>query len=317
MDVSQLCQRLTDGPPPRVAVVGSINVDVVVRAERRPRAGETLVGHGFDLFPGGKGANQAVAAARLGGQVRLVGRVGQDLFAHLALEGLARAGVALDDVARDAEQGTGMASIVVDGQGENAIVVVPRANGTWSEADIARAEQAVAGAQVALLQLEVPLEVVVRAAHAARRAGARVVLNPAPARPLPPALLAEVHVLTPNAREAAALAGAAGSDLDPEAAARLLQQQGPWAVAITLGERGAFWLEDDRSDHVAGFSVAVADTTAAGDAFNGALAVALARGLELAHAVRVGCAAGALAATRLGAQPSLPTLDEVCTLLRR
>jgi ribokinase len=307
-------QLQAGGPALRITVVGSINLDLVVRAERLPRPGETLAGQRFDMFPGGKGANQAVAAARLGAQVRMVGRVGQDAFAERALRGLAEAGADLSNVVQDSEQPTGVASIVVDDQGENAILVVAGANGAWSAADMARAERAAADAQVVLLQLEIPLEVVLRTAHAARRAGARVVLNPAPARPLPRPLFGEVDVLTPNAVEAAGLAGLERAD--PEQAARGLAQHGVRAAVLTLGAEGALVLENGQLQRVPGFQVTPVDTTAAGDAFNAALAFALARGLDLAAAARVGCAAGALAATKPGAQPSLPSLDDVLQYLR-
>jgi len=300
----------------RIAVVGSINVDLVVRVDRRPAPGETVTGLGFDVFPGGKGANQAVAAARLGGSVRMVGRVGADTFAAVALEQLAASGVATDGVVADGAHGTGIASIVVDAAGENSIVVVPGANGAWAEADVARAAAVASWAQVVSLQLEVPFEVNVRVARAARQAGALVVLNPAPAPAgsLPPGLFADVDVLTPNAREAAVLAGV--PDGDAESAARRLQAMGAGSVVVTLGDQGALYLHKGAVGRVPAFPVRVVDTTAAGDAFNGALAVALARGSALPEAVRLGCAAGALAATRHGAQPSLPTAAEVRALLR-
>jgi ribokinase len=216
-----------------------------------------------------------------------------------------------------------MTSIVVDASGENSIVVVAGANGTWSEADVERAEAAAARARLVLLQLEIPQQVSLRAARAARRAGATVVLNPAPAQPLQPELLANLDVLSPNAHEAIALApsmrGAvvqrAPDSARDIAAARELQALGVPKVVVTHGERGALYLDAAQTGRVETFPVTPVDTTAAGDAFNGALAVGLARGLGLAEAVQLGCAAGALATTRVGAQPSLPTLDEVLALL--
>ncbi len=293
---------------PRIAVVGSINVDLVVRTPRRPAAGETLAGTSFDLFPGGKGANQAVAAARLGASVTMVGRVGADTFASTGLRELEAADVDCAAVAHDPDQSTGIAAIVVDDRGENSIVIVAGANGAWSEQDMLRAEAAARAAQVLLLQHEIPQEVNVRAARAGHAAGATVVLNPAPAEPIPPALLASLDVLTPNAHEAALLTS--GSESAPEAAAYALQKLGIRRVVVTLGSAGALYL-DQNLGQVAALPVDVVDSTAAGDAFNGALAVALARGLPLPDAVRVGCVAGSLATTRPGAQPSMPTLDDV------
>jgi len=296
------------GSRPRIAVVGSINVDLVVRTARRPAGGETVAGSSFDLFPGGKGANQAVAAARMGASVTMVGRVGADSFASTGLRELEAAGVDCSAVAHDPDQSTGIAAIVVDDHGENSIVIVAGANGAWSEQDMLRAEDAARAAQVLLLQHEIPQQVNVRAARAAHEAGVSVVLNPAPAAPMPPALVAWLDVLTPNANEAALLTG--GAESAPEAAARALQALGIPRVVVTLGGAGALYLDQDLGQ-VAALPVSVVDSTAAGDAFNGALAVALALDLTLADAVRVGCVAGSLATTRPGAQPSMPTLDDV------
>jgi ribokinase len=311
--VPDWAEVLGRAPAPRVVVVGSVNVDLVARAERRPGSGETVRGSAFAVFAGGKGANQALAAARLGASVGLVGRVGRDDFAAVGLSELDAAGVDTAAVAHDPERHTGVAMIVVDDHGENSIIVVAGANGDWSNEDVERAAAAAARAQVLLLQLEIPQPVSARAARAARAAGATVVLDPAPAQPLDAELLANVDVLTPNAHEAAELTHARGAP--PEVSAERLRALGVPRVVVTLGEQGALYL-DPELGHARAFPVEPVDTTAAGDAFNGALAVGLGRGLGLADAVRLGCAAGALATTRLGAQPSLPSASELLALLR-
>jgi ribokinase len=294
----------------KIVVVGSSNTDMVVRVPHLPAPGETVLGSSFLMAAGGKGANQAVAAARLGAQVTLIARVGQDVFGEAALLGLEREGINTRHVSVDPEMASGVALITVDNTGENSIAVAPGANGHLSPLDVQRAQAAILDADVLLLQLEVPLETVQVAAELARQAGVCVILNPAPApeSPLPPALLACVDVLTPNESEANALTGAPDS-LDR--AARRLLDTGVEAVVITLGARGALIVTQQGQQMVSGFPVKAVDTTAAGDAFNGGLAAALGEGHPLAEAVRFANACGALAATRLGAQPSLPTAEEV------
>lgn len=300
----------------RVTVVGSLNMDLVVRAPRLPGPGETIIGGEFLTLPGGKGANQAVAAARLGVQVALVGRVGRDAFAGPLLDNLDAAGVDHTFVRQDPEAATGVALIVVDAGGQNSIVVASGANMRLSPADVDAARAAIAAADVLLLQLESPLETVARAAEVARAHGVRVILNPAPARALPAALLAQVDVLVPNESETALLANrAVTSPAEAEAAATALRGLGVETVILTLGERGALLAREGGSTHVPAFQVTPVDTTAAGDAFVAGLAVALAEGQPLPEAVRWGNAAGALATTRLGAQPSLPARQAVAALL--
>jgi ribokinase len=299
-----------------VAVVGSLNMDLVVRAPRLPSPGETIIGHDFHILPGGKGANQAVAAARLGARVSMVGRVGHDAFACSLLDNLAAAGVDHTFVAQDAEAATGVALIEVDDGGQNSIVVASGANMRLSPADVDAAETIVAAAAVLLLQLESPLEVVIRAAQIARAHGAMVILNPAPACPLSSTLLSLVDVLVPNESETALLAGMPVGDLaEAEAAATALRQSGVRTVILTLGEQGALLAQAGGIEYFPAFAVRPVDTTAAGDAFMAGLAVALAEGQSLAEAVRWGNAAGALATTQLGAQPSLPTRQALETLL--
>jgi len=292
----------------RVTVAGSLNMDLVVRAPRIPEPGETIIGGEFRTVPGGKGANQAVAAARLGAQVAMVGRVGGDAFGGLLLENLAAAGVDPAFVTRDPQAATGVALIEVDDAGQNSIVVVSGANMRLAPADVEAAAAAIGVADVLLLQLESPLETVTRAAQVARAQGVTVILNPAPARPVPDGLLGLVDVLIPNESETALLTGLpVGDQEQAQAAAAALRRMGVATVILTLGERGALLAYEGGAELFPAFDVTPVDTTAAGDAFVGGLAVALAEGRPLQEAVRWGNAAGALATTRLGAQPSLPT----------
>jgi ribokinase len=300
----------------RIAVVGSLNMDLVVRSPRIPLPGETIIGGEFHTAPGGKGANQAVAAARLGGRVSMVGRVGSDAFAQSLLDGLAADGVDHVFVRQDPDAATGVAFIVVDDAGENSIVVASGANMRLSPADVDAAEAVIADADVLLVQLEVPLAVVARAAEVAHAHGATVVLNPAPACPLPQGLLSLIDVLIPNESETALLTHLpVGDRPESEAAAMRLRELGVDTVVLTLGERGALLVGEEQREFIPAFEVTPVDTTAAGDAFVGGFAVALAEGRSLADAVRWGNAAGALATTKLGAQPSLPTRQAVEALM--
>jgi ribokinase len=289
-----------------IVVVGSLNMDLVVRSPRHPQPGETLLGSRFHTFPGGKGANQAVAAARLGGQVKMIGRVGADAFGKSLIQTLANDGVDTGQV-KQIGAATGVALITVDAAGQNTIVVVPGANGELSPPDVLAAESAFEGASVVVMQLEIPLLTVTYAADLAHRHGARVILNPAPAQQLGSTLLKQVDVLIPNQPEAALLTGSA---LAGEAAQRLLAS-GVHSVVVTLGRDGVLIVEGETETHLAAHRVSVADTTAAGDAFVGAFAVALAEGRSLREAAAWGNAAGALAVTRSGALPSLPTRAEL------
>lgn len=305
---------------PRIVVVGSANTDFVVASRRLPRPGETVTGGRFLTSPGGKGANQAVAAARLGAEVTFVARIGADAVGDAALAGYEREGLRTDRIVRDPERATGVALILVDERGENLISVAPGANGALSPADVDRAADRIRAAGALLLQLEVPLPAVVRAAELAAEAGVPVILDPAPAPddPLPEALLAATTFLTPNEAEAERLTGLAVSDeASARAAAERLRRSGASNVLITRGAAGVLAVGPERIVVVPGVEVASVDSTAAGDAFNAAFACAIAIGKPLADAVRDGCLAGALTATRAGAQTSLPTRGELEEFRRR
>ncbi|HYM16083.1 MAG TPA: ribokinase [Dehalococcoidia bacterium] len=301
----------------KIAVLGSFNLDLVMRAERRPAPGETLPGE-FAMFLGGKGFNQAIAARRLGAEVAVAGRVGADEFGRQFLEALDREGIARDAVSVDAAQGTGVASIVIEPDGENAILQAPRANRGVTAASIGRETRLFDGASVAMLQLETSMEGALEFARQARVRGARTLLNPAPATVVPEEMLRLSDVLVPNALEARALTGMAGDGIEAAIAmAEGLRGRGPAAVVVTLGGLGAVAVADGVRCHVPAFKVRVTDTVGAGDAFCAALAVGLAEGAEMEAAVRFGCAAGALAATRAGAEPSMPRRAEADALAAR
>lgn len=310
--------KTTATPPPRLVVVGSSNTDMVVQTPRLPRPGETLLGGRFTLAAGGKGANQAVAAARAGGRVAFVCRVGKDVFGDRALRGFKADGLETRWVRRDPQAPSGVALIAVAPDGENSIVVAPGANGRLNRQDVEAAAPAFQKARVVLAQLEVPLAAVQAAVRLAKRAGAIAILNPAPAQPLPDSLLRQLDWLTPNETEAELLTGIkVDSPQAAEKAAQCLRQRGVQTVLVTLGARGVWMCTPAESAHVPGFKVRPVDTTAAGDVFNGALAVALAQGQPLRAAIRFAQAAAAISVTRLGAQPSAPQRAEIERFLRQ
>ncbi len=305
-----------------VVVVGSLNCDLVMRVLRLPRPGETVPGSGFETFVGGKGCNQAIAAARAGAKVAMIGRVGCDAYGDRILEVLRRAGVDVTGVVRDETEGTGVAQIFVDDAGQNVIGVAPRANGRVGAASLSAFTSLLERARVLLLQLEIPVEAGLEAARVVRAAGGRVVLNPAPI-PADPASLRELlgaaDLVVPNETEAEALTGVACADRARAAeAARALGAASGGAVVVTLGDRGAIVAERGAEPVSSpAFMVPVVDTTAAGDAFAGALAASLAAGADLVRAARLANAAGALACTRAGAEPSLPTREAIEALVAR
>jgi ribokinase len=299
-----------------ICVVGGINMDLVVQVPHIARPGETVHGGAVARFPGGKGANQAVAASRLGASVALVGQVGVDAFGAELLDTLTAAGVWTSDVRPVSGTATGVALISVASDGQNAIVVAPGANMVWEEAAVAGVEQAVAGCRLLVLNLEVPPAVIATAIRAAKRGNAQVILNPAPHRGGDEACFDEVDFFVPNQVEAALFAG-----VEPDAVTdwgtvgQRLRRLGPRTVIITLGNEGSAIVGAEGATRVPGFSVPVVDTTAAGDAFVGGVAATLLRGFPLHDAVRFANACGAIAVTRAGAQPSLPQRAEVERLI--
>lgn len=287
---------------PKITVIGSINMDLVTITKRMPLQGETVVGETFRLIPGGKGANQAVAAARLGADVQMIGAVGTDAFGAELLQHLAKEGIIVDGVKPVTDTETGIATIIIS-EGDNRIIVVPGANHALRPDDLERWEEKIATSDVCLLQLEIPLSVVERAVSIAKRNGVRVILNPAPAQPLPDTLLDQVDFLTPNEHER-----------DIVLAGRPLKQ---WAhkLIVTEGKRGVSFQRNGEQVLIPGFRVPVVDTTGAGDTFNGALAVALSKGMALEDACRYANAAAALSVTKLGAQTGMPTKKELESFL--
>ena len=302
---------------PHLTVVGSLNMGLVIRSARIPRSGETIIGSDFQTIPGGKSANQAVAAARLGADVSMVGCLGSDTFADVLLKNLNVSGVDAAHVHKDKDAATGVALIVVDKKGKNSIIVASGANMFLTETEIEAAENVIAASNVLLLQLEVPLAVVIRAAQIARDHDVPVILNPAPARELPENLFKLVDVLVPNESETALLTGLeSGNPAELGPAADILLDMGVGSVVITLGKQGAFLrVQDTGSQLFDAFKIKAVDTIDAGDAFVAGLVVRMGAGYSLAEAIHWGNAAGALAAMRFGAQTSMPNEEEVNQLI--
>jgi ribokinase len=295
-----------------VIVLGSLNMDLVVRTEHIPRPGETVRGDQFATIPGGKGANQAAAAARLGARVEMVGRVGADAFGPVLLENMRAQGVGVSHVASDAEAPTGIAMIILDAGGENSIVVAPGANGRVTMADVEAARDLLRGARFLVMQFEIPMNVVREAMRLAHELGLPVILNPAPALPAEPELLRGAEFLVANESEARTLTGVeVANPGDARRAGRALLDVGVPHVILTLGAEGALLCEGGDAVHVPARQVKVVDTTAAGDAFIGGLTVALLNGFTSVEAARYATCAGTLATTVLGAQTSLPSAAEV------
>lgn len=290
-----------------IVVIGSLNADLVVKSPRFPQPGETISGGDLQTIPGGKGANQAVAAARQGVNVAMVGRVGSDSFGPFLVNNLKANQVDTGRVLADGSA-TGTAIIVVDANGQNSIVLSPGANGKVTPSDVDSAPDA----KVLLLQFEIPMDVVLHAAKRYKAKGATVILNPAPAREISSDLLANVDILIPNENELSLLTGMTVSDAaSAEKAAKEVLKQGVKTVIVTLGSKGALLVSGTQVAQVDTYKVEVVDTTAAGDSFIGGFASAFLSGKSLEDSVRYGCACGALATTKFGAQPSLPTKEEV------
>ena len=305
---------------PSILVIGSINADLVARVDRLPKPGETILAEHVASVSGGKGANQAVAAARLGASVRMLGRVGDDVFGRQLISGLLDAGICTEYVATLPHVSSGVAMIQVDAQGENVITVASGANALLTPNDVFAAEELFESADMLMVQPEIPIDTVVAAVEMAERHGVPVILDPAPAPRTPlPLPLAKLCVLTPNQSEAAAISGMNVDDLASakSAAAELLQRGAP-CVVLKLGRTGALLATSPEAmQHIGAPEVEAVDTTAAGDAFTAAMAVELASGAPLEDAVRFACAAGAVAVTKLGAQPAMPTRAAVDELRER
>ena len=298
----------------KIIVVGSSNTDMVIRTDRMPRPGETVLGGNFMMNQGGKGANQAVAAAKLGGNTMFVAKVGNDIFGTQTIELLKQVNIDTTHVGISADLPSGVALINVDASGENSIAVASGANAALTPADIDAAEADIAQAALVIMQLETPVETVARAAEVAKRHGVTVILNPAPApkTPLPASLLANVDIIIPNKTEAEAISGIAITDSASEdAAIRAIHAMGVKTVIFTLGSKGALICENGDCLEIPSFKVKAVDTTAAGDTFCGALCVALAEGEPLRRAIEFANKAASISVTRMGAQQSIPFSHEI------
>ena len=299
-----------------ILVIGSSNTDLIIKMDRIPKAGETVLGGEFSSAAGGKGANQAVAAARAGGSATFIGRIGRDSFGQNAIAGLQADGINVDYLVRDNTQASGVAFIFVGRRGENSIAVASGANARLTPANVLKARKIFRRAAVLLLQLEIPLKTVRAAIKLAGAARVPVILNPAPAQPLPPELLKEIYLLTPNETEAGILTGVpVENEVGAARAAQKLLARDVQNVIVTLGDRGALVATAGVRQMIPAYRMPAVDTTAAGDIFNGTLAVALAEGQRLLDAARFACAAAAISVTRLGAQTSAPTRAEIDRLL--
>jgi len=302
----------------KIVIIGSSNTDMIVQTPHIPRPGETILGGTFNTAAGGKGANQAVACARAGGKVTFIARVGNDMFGEQALQGFRQDGINVDFVTKDENAPSGVALIIVDNQGENSIAVASGANSNLSVSDVQGAAEVIRSAGLVLMQLEIPLETIAAAANIATENNVPVILNPAPAQSLGDALLQNITILTPNETEAEMLTGiGARNEADAHKAAQALHDKGVTTVIITLGAAGAYVLGNDFQGLVPGFQVDPVDTTAAGDTFNGTLAVALVEGMPLDEAVAFANAAAALSVTMLGAQPSAPHRKTIEQFLKK
>lgn len=296
----------------KIIVVGSMNMDMVVKTSHIPKPGETVLGGSFLMNPGGKGANQAVAVARLGGDVTFVGKIGDDIFGKQSSQLFDEEGVDTRGILADDQSPSGIALITVDERGENSIVVAPGANANLQPEDVEVVLRKYPEGRILLIQLEIPMRTVEHAARIAKDMGLQVILNPAPANESVADMFPLIDVITPNTTEAEMLSGIPITDIhSARAAAEHIQQRGVRQVIVTLGKAGAVLLENGTFAHIPAPQVEAVDTTAAGDVFNGALAVALSEGKNLKSAVTFACHAAALAVTRMGAQSSIPFRNEL------
>jgi len=296
----------------KIVVVGSSNTDMIIKVPWIPKPGETILGGKFSTAPGGKGANQAVAAARAGGDVTFLARIGNDMFGQKAKEGFIKDKINVDYVLTDENDPSGVALIFVAEDGENSIAVAGGANTNLSPSDVQKARDVISSADILVMQLETPLETVHQAASMASDNGVKVILNPAPAQELSDDILGHISILTPNESEAELLTGIkVDSEEDAGKAADVLMGRGVETVLLTMGSRGAYIATAEFKELIPAFKVKAVDTTAAGDVFNGALAVAIAENKPIREAISFANAAAALSVTKLGAQPSAPTKEEI------
>ena len=300
-----------------IVVIGSSNTDMIIKVSRIPKPGETIIGGEFSTAAGGKGANQAVSAARAGGDITFIARVGEDMFGEQAVQGFIRDGINVENIIRDKSAPSGVALIFVDKRGENSIAVASGANAHLSPDDIRAAENIIASAEILLMQLEIPVETVETAVDIAAAHNVRIILNPAPAQQLGDGLLEKISIFTPNESEAELLTGIKViNEQSAEQASRILLEKEIETVLITLGADGVYAASSDFKGIIPGFKVDAVDTTAAGDVFNGVLAVSLAEDKSLIEAVRFSNAAAALSVTTLGAQTSAPSRKEIESFLQ-
>lgn len=296
----------------QIIVVGSLNMDMVVKTSHIPQPGETVLGGSFFMNPGGKGANQAVSVARLGGNVAFIGKIGDDIFGKQSFQLFDEEGVDTSGILSDRQSPSGIALITVDEQGENSIVVAPGANARLQPADVKKMSEKYPEGYIILMQLEIPMETVEYAARHARDRGLLVIVNPAPANKHIHSLFPLIDILTPNVTEAEMLSGISITDIETaKRAAEEIHSKGVKHVIITLGKDGAAVLDNGTFSHVPAPIVDTVDTTAAGDVFNGALAVALSEGKNLADATAFACRAASISVTKMGAQASIPYRNEV------
>lgn len=297
---------------PEVVSLGGINMGLIGTAERLPLPGETLRGHAFYSTSGGKGATQAVAAARLGANVKMVGRVGKDMFGPILLNALRNDGIDVSGVAEDPDHASGVGMIVLNAERQNHVLAIYGANLQCNEDQLASVEAALDGADALLLQMEVPFDLSVSAARAAKARGVTTMLDPAPASDIPPEAFQHIDIITPNQTEAEYHTGIVVDDIpSAQAAAKVLLNRGVSTAVVKMAEQGVYWASQDESGYVPAYGVEVVDTVSAGDAFTGALAVALGEGRTIQEAVRYGAAAGALAVTKRGVQTAMPSRAEV------